>query len=66
MGLPPKIEYIEMPEAIRDKYQYFTEAKMDRLRAAGCDVAFTGLEEAVADYVKNYLAAPSPYLADGV
>jgi ADP-L-glycero-D-manno-heptose 6-epimerase len=65
MGAAPRIEYIEMPEAIRDKYQYFTEAKMDRLRASGYDAPFTELEDAVADYVKNYLAAPSPYLADG-
>ncbi|MBF0482733.1 MAG: ADP-glyceromanno-heptose 6-epimerase [Desulfovibrionaceae bacterium] len=65
MGAPYSVEYIDMPHAIRDKYQYFTQAKMDRLRASGYAAPFTPLEDAVADYVKNYLAAPSPYLADG-
>lgn len=56
------IEYIEMPESIRDKYQYYTEAKMDKLRAAGCDVPLTSLEDGAADYVRNYLAQDDPYL----
>ena len=51
----PKIEFIEMPEAIRDKYQYFTEANLARLRAAGYNVPVTSLEDAVSDYVRNYL-----------
>ncbi len=51
----PKIEFIEMPEAIRDKYQYFTEANLARLRAAGYTAPVTSLENAVADYVRNYL-----------
>ena len=51
-----------MPEAIRGQYQYFTEAKMEKLRAAGCPVAFRPLEEAVADYVKNHLLKADPYL----
>ncbi|MDD5128500.1 MAG: ADP-glyceromanno-heptose 6-epimerase [Candidatus Omnitrophica bacterium] len=50
MGIEPKIEYIEMPEQIKSKYQYFTEAKMDKLRAAGCQHQFLPLEEAVKDY----------------
>ena len=58
----PDITYIEMPEAIRDKYQYFTEAKMEKLRAAGCPTAFRPLEEATADYVKNHLLQEDPYL----
>jgi ADP-L-glycero-D-manno-heptose 6-epimerase len=51
----PKIEFIEMPEAIRDKYQYFTQANLSRLRAAGYTAPVTSLEDAVADYVRNYL-----------
>ena len=43
------------PEDIRDKYQYFTEANMTKLREAGYDKEFTSLEDGVADYVKNYL-----------
>ena len=51
----PKIEFIEMPEAIRDKYQYFTQADISRLRAAGYKAPVTSLEDAVEDYVRNYL-----------
>ena len=51
----PKIEFIEMPEAIRDKYQYFTQANLSRLRAAGYTAPVTLLEDAVSDYVRNYL-----------
>jgi len=50
-----RIEYSEMPEAIRDKYQYFTEAKIDKLRSAGYAQPITPLGEAVRDYVQNYL-----------
>ncbi|BDD03330.1 ADP-glyceromanno-heptose 6-epimerase [Aureibacter tunicatorum] len=49
------ISFIDTPEDIRDKYQYFTEAKMDRLREAGYDQPFTSLEDGVKDYVQNYL-----------
>ncbi len=55
-GKDPKIEYVDMPEAIREQYQYFTEARMDKLRLAGCPLSFHSLEDAVADYVKKYLA----------
>jgi ADP-L-glycero-D-manno-heptose 6-epimerase len=51
----PKIEFIEMPEAIRDKYQYFTQANLARLRAAGYTAPVMSLEDAVSDYVRNYL-----------
>lgn len=51
----PKIEFIEMPETIRDKYQYFTQANIARLRATGYRAPVTSLEAAVADYVRNYL-----------
>ena len=56
------IEYIEMPEAIRGQYQYFTEATMNKLGAAGCPTTTRPLEEAVADYVKNHLMKEDPYL----
>lgn len=56
------IDYIDMPEAIRGQYQYFTEANMEKLRAAGCPVVFHPLEETVWDYVKTHLLAPDPYL----
>ncbi|MFO1187963.1 MAG: ADP-glyceromanno-heptose 6-epimerase [Alphaproteobacteria bacterium] len=57
----PKIRYIDTPAEIRDKYQYFTEAKMERLRAAGYTKAFTPLEGGVFDYVQKYLSADDPY-----
>jgi len=56
LGRKPKIEFIEMPEGIRDKYQYFTRADISRLRAAGYKDKITSLENAVTDYVRNYLA----------
>lgn len=55
LGSKPNIQYIDMPEAIRGSYQYFTEAKVDRLRAAGYNGGFTSLEDAVKLYVKGYL-----------
>lgn len=51
----PNIEYINMPEILRDKYQYHTQADLTRIRAAGCTAEITPLEKAVADYVRNYL-----------
>jgi ADP-L-glycero-D-manno-heptose 6-epimerase len=61
MGREPRIDYVDTPAEIRDKYQYFTEARMDRLRAAGYDKPATSLENGVVDYVQRYLAAPDPY-----
>ncbi len=55
MGKEVNIEFIDIPEDIRDKYQYFTEANMTKLKTAGYDKDFTSLEDGVADYVKNYL-----------
>ena len=55
MGKDVNIEFIDIPEDIRDKYQYFTEANMNKLKAAGYDKDFTSLEDGVEDYVKNYL-----------
>jgi len=55
IGKEPKIEYIEMPEAIRNQYQYFTQADMAKLRKVGYNKQTTPLEDAVRDYVQNYL-----------
>ena len=57
MGLEPRIAYIDMPPALRDKYQYHTQADVLKLRKAGYDKPFTPLEEAVERYVKDWLAA---------
>ncbi len=59
---PPRIEYIDAPPAVRAHYQYFTEARMQRLREVGYTGAFTSLEAGVAEYVQRYLAQPNPYL----
>lgn len=56
LDLPPNIEFIDMPEDLRDTYQYFTEANMTKLRDAGYHTTFYSLEEGVDDYVRNYLA----------
>jgi ADP-L-glycero-D-manno-heptose 6-epimerase len=55
LGLPEKINFIEMPQTLRPKYQYSTCAKIDRLRATGYDAPITPLRDAVSDYVTNYL-----------
>jgi ADP-L-glycero-D-manno-heptose 6-epimerase len=60
-GKDPQIDYTPMPPAIRDKYQYFTEAKMDRLRAAGYGKPMTSLEDGIGDYVRSYLSQPDHY-----
>jgi ADP-L-glycero-D-manno-heptose 6-epimerase len=60
-GKEPKIDYTPMPPAIRDKYQYFTEANMSRLKAAGYPKPMTPLEEGIEDYVSRYLSQPDPY-----
>ncbi|MCD6090539.1 MAG: ADP-glyceromanno-heptose 6-epimerase [Bacteroidales bacterium] len=55
LNLEPIIEFVPTPENIRDKYQYFTEAKMDKLRAQGYKLNFQTLDKGVRDYVQNYL-----------
>lgn len=55
MGVESDISFMPTPLDIRDKYQYFTEANMEKLRAIGYDKPFTSLEEGVKDYVSNYL-----------
>lgn len=51
----PNIVFVPTPEDIRDKYQYFTEAKMDKLQSIGYTMPFRSLEEGIQDYVTNYL-----------
>jgi ADP-L-glycero-D-manno-heptose 6-epimerase len=55
LGKDPNITFVPTPEDIRDKYQYFTEANMDKLRSIGYTLPFHTLEEGIDDYVKNYL-----------
>jgi len=60
-GKTPSIDYVDTPLSIRDRYQYFTEARMDRIRAAGFEGQSTPLEEGVRRYVQNFLATADPY-----
>ncbi len=55
LGLKPNIDYIDMPDQIRGSYQYFTQARVDRLQGAGYNGGFSALEDAVAAYVGGYL-----------
>lgn len=61
LGDEPNVSFINTPEDIRDKYQYFTQADMSKLRSIGYDKSFTSLEEGVRDYVVNYLL-PGRYM----
>lgn len=61
LGRPDDIRFIDMPEDLKGKYQYFTEAPLDRLRAAGFNAQMTPLEEGVRRYVQDYLTAADPY-----
>ena len=61
LGVEPQIEYFDMPDNVRDQYQYFTQARMDRLREAGYDQPFTSLEDGVRAYVQDYLETGDPY-----
>jgi len=61
LGTSPNIQYIDMPEAIRGSYQYFTQGEVDRLCSAGYNGGFTALEDAVALYVKGYLDRADRY-----
>jgi ADP-L-glycero-D-manno-heptose 6-epimerase len=63
MNLAPNIEYIEMPEGLRNQYQYFTGGN-DKLRKAGCPADFAPLEDSVRDYVCNYLQKADPHLGE--
>ncbi len=61
LGTTPNIDYVDMPEAIRCSYQYFTEAEIDRLCRAGYNGGFTNLEDAVRAYVTGYLDQPDRF-----
>ena len=61
LGKPANIEYIDMPPAIRDQYQYFTQAEIENLRRAGYNAGFMPLEDAVTRYVTQYLTSADRY-----
>jgi ADP-L-glycero-D-manno-heptose 6-epimerase len=61
IGREPRIDYVDTPVEIRDKYQYFTEARMNRIREAGYLTPPTSIEDGVRDYVQSYLDAADPY-----
>jgi ADP-L-glycero-D-manno-heptose 6-epimerase len=61
LGKDPAISYIDMPETLKSKYQYFTQANMQSLRDAGYRDDFYSLEEGVKDYVQHYLTKENPY-----
>ncbi len=61
LGREPRIVFTPMPATLRDKYQYYTRASMQRLRDAGYRAGFTSLEDGVGDYVRNFLARDDPY-----
>ena len=61
LGKEPKIKYVDMPEGVREHYQYFTQADITRLRSAGFRAPFTALEDGIADYVQTFLLQQDPY-----
>ncbi|MFM2146455.1 MAG: hypothetical protein RL732_1291 [Bacteroidota bacterium] len=61
MDMDPSIKYIDMPEDIRETYQYYTSAEMKKLREAGYDAPFYSLEDGIGDYVRNYLIPANNY-----
>jgi len=61
MGEKVNVEFIPMPESIRDQYQYYTQAEMKKFKSVFPEFDFTTLEDAVTDYVKNYLLKKNPY-----
>lgn len=62
LGQQPRIDYVDMPERLRDRYQYYTQASMGKLQAAGFNHKMTSLEDGVRDYLENYLLQQDPYL----
>lgn len=62
MNKKTDIRYVDMPDQLKGKYQYFTQADMSWLKNVGCDVSFHTLEEGIIDYVQHYLMAEDRYL----
>lgn len=62
VGKEPLIEFFDMPETLRDKYQYFTQANIGKLRSVGYTAPFTTLEDGITEYVQHYLLKDDPYL----
>ena len=62
LGRQSAINYVPMPETLRDKYQYYTCADMTKLRSAGFSEAFTSIEDGIHEYVQHYLSDSNPYL----
>lgn len=62
LGQKGEIEYIEMPDSIRDRYQYYTQADLTKLRGAGCQQKFMSIEEGLRDYIQKHLETADPYL----
>lgn len=62
IGRPPHVHYMDMPESLIPNYQYFTEANIQRLRAAGYHEPFASVEAGIQDFVQHYLQKPDPYL----
>ena len=62
LGTKQNIEYFDMPAVLKDKYQDFTQAEMDKLGKAGYNKEATPIKDAVTDYIKNYLNTENPYL----
>jgi len=60
-GQTPRLDYFDMPEGLRDRYQYFTQAEMGRLKAAGYPQPMTSLEAGITDYVQGYLMRADPF-----
>jgi len=61
LGRPAEVRFVPTPEAIRDRYQYFTEGRIEKLRAAGYDRPATSLEDGVRQFVQDFLQQPDPY-----
>jgi ADP-L-glycero-D-manno-heptose 6-epimerase len=58
---PRRVEFIDMPAGLSGQYQYFTEARMERIRSVGYDRPFTALEDGIRKYIRNHLATKDPY-----
>ena len=61
IGEEPELDFMDLPESLKGRYQYFTQADISKLRAAGYDREFTSLEQGVEQYVRGYLATPDIY-----